>query len=213
MRFSTAKDVQNLMRMRFERKKESFHRVLDQCYGKIEKAAKHDLTWCVFDVPEFMLGYPIYDLNECIQYVYHHLTHKGFRVDYFFPKMLCVIWTRPTPAALGYAAGGGGGGGATAGAGRRATAGAAAGGWTGGGGGRRTGAAAAAAASQAAPRLLTVTAPAAAAAPARARAKSQAAVPVAAAGQVHGAGTGTSPTFFKSISEFKPSGKFVLNLT
>jgi len=211
MRFSTAKDVQNLMRMRFERKKESFHRVLDQCYGKIEKAAKHDLTWCVFDVPEFMLGYPIYDLNECIQYVYHHLTHKGFRVDYFFPKMLCVIWTRPTPAALGYA-GGGGATGAT-GTGRRAGAGTAG---TAGAAARRAALAAVAgpgAGAGAATRLLTVASAGSAAAGMRAPAPAPAPVPapVSVPGATH-AGAG-GPTFFKSISEFKPSGKFVLNLT
>lgn len=96
MRFSTAKDVQHLMRMRHERKKQSYHRVLDMCYGKIEKAAKLDLNWCIFDVPEFILGQPIYALNECIQYTIAHLQQKGFQVHYYFPKLLVVVWQKPT---------------------------------------------------------------------------------------------------------------------
>lgn len=96
MRFSTAKDVQHLMRMRYERKKQSYNRVLDLCYGKIEKAAKLDLNWCIFDVPEFILGQPIYALNECIQYTMSHLQQKGFQVHYYFPKLLVVVWQKPT---------------------------------------------------------------------------------------------------------------------
>lgn len=96
MRFSSAKDVQHLMQIRNERKKQSYHRILDMCYAKIEKAAKLDLNGCIFDVPEFILGLPIYSLNDCIHYTCMHLQQKGFHVQYYFPKILLVSWQKPS---------------------------------------------------------------------------------------------------------------------
>jgi hypothetical protein len=95
MSIVTAKEVQQLMLLKEERKKKSFHKVIEFCSKKIQQNAIRNATWCMYEIPEFIIGYPIYSLNECIQYVYEFLIKKGFRVDYYFPRILFVSWEMP----------------------------------------------------------------------------------------------------------------------
>jgi hypothetical protein len=88
----SARDVQRMMTLKQERKKESFMQVVNQCCGKIRRIAVLNQTRCLFEVPDFLLGYPIYDLNECVRYVMQFLQNRGFQVTYFFPRILLVSW-------------------------------------------------------------------------------------------------------------------------
>jgi hypothetical protein len=68
--------------------------VLERCYTKIKLAIRSRSTSssCVFEIPEFLFGYPMYDLTECVLYVKRHLETNGFKVSYFFPRLLVVSW-------------------------------------------------------------------------------------------------------------------------
>ena len=78
------------------RKKESrtlsFDAVLERCHLKIRNASNNEMYRVYYDVPDFLLGYPIYKLNDCILYIFNHLTHDGFVVKYLFPKTLYISW-------------------------------------------------------------------------------------------------------------------------
>ena len=43
-------------------------------------------------VPEFIVGAPIYNMTECLEFVINALKKNGFLVRYYFPKMLYVSW-------------------------------------------------------------------------------------------------------------------------
>lgn len=102
MRFLHAKDVQVIMKVKHEQKKESFYHILEKCFSRIEKAALKDLNFMMFQVPEFILGKPIYNLNECIHFLVHHLQTKGYYVQYFFPNILFIHWLPPKKEYLTY---------------------------------------------------------------------------------------------------------------
>lgn len=78
------------------RKKESrtlsFDAVLERCHLKIRNASNNEMYRVYYDVPDFLLGYPIYKLNDCILYIFNHLTQDGFVVKYLFPKTLYISW-------------------------------------------------------------------------------------------------------------------------
>ena len=75
-----------------QRKEKSMERVLELCMRHITKSTNMQQTSCMFDIPEFMIGYPIYNLNDCIAYVYHDLTARGFKIVYLFPKVFIISW-------------------------------------------------------------------------------------------------------------------------
>ena len=76
--------------------------VLERCYTKIRLAVRSRSTSssCVFEIPEFLFGYPMYDLTECVLYVKRHLETNAFKVSYFFPRLLVVSWAAAIGSAM-----------------------------------------------------------------------------------------------------------------
>jgi hypothetical protein len=75
-----------------EKRSRSFDKVLEICHQKVINASKKELVKVFFDVPEFVIGLPVYDLSECIRYIVKSLEENGFLVQYFFPKLLYISW-------------------------------------------------------------------------------------------------------------------------
>ena len=84
----------NLQKVKTERRREAFEKILESCYKKMENCVKvtRNANSLFFEVPEVMMGYPLYDLNECVSYVIDFLKSKGFTVTYTFPKLLYISW-------------------------------------------------------------------------------------------------------------------------
>jgi hypothetical protein len=75
-----------------QRKHEAFEKVLNICHRRIKTSAEYERLKTIIVVPEFIVGYPIFNMNECLEFVIHALKKNGFLVKYFFPKILYVSW-------------------------------------------------------------------------------------------------------------------------
>jgi hypothetical protein len=97
----TVYDLYNTMREKSLRHHECFTIVLDRIYSRIRRCASVDRLNCVYEVPEVIIGKPLFDVNKCIRYVMRNLTANGFRLQYFFPRTLVISWDvkeQPTAA-------------------------------------------------------------------------------------------------------------------
>ncbi len=74
------------------KKQECYNTVLEKCHRKIKVAAENQLLKCIYEVPEFIYGIPLYDLNKCIEYLIESLSKNGFFVKYYFPKLIYISW-------------------------------------------------------------------------------------------------------------------------
>lgn len=94
-----AKDIVAAQAKKTTRRHESFKKILEQCNKQIKKSVEieRNITFTFFEVPEFLIGYPLFDLNECIEYLLKTLTTSGFAVKYFFPRIIFVSWGSPLP--------------------------------------------------------------------------------------------------------------------
>lgn len=94
MKHFTAADILRQQGLRQARRREAFNVILENCYKKIQKCVQvtRNVFSCFCDVPEFIIGYPLYDLNECIKYCMDTLISKGFQVQYIFPRVLLISW-------------------------------------------------------------------------------------------------------------------------
>lgn len=88
------------------RRRESYTAILRLCEKHIKAVAGNDGMRCVYTVPEFRLGMPPYNLNDCIRYIKTELEKAGFIVLYHFPNILHISWdvadlekNSPPPAA------------------------------------------------------------------------------------------------------------------
>ena len=66
--------------------------VLQKCYGRVRQANALDQMRIMFEVPDFMLGVPIYNIQHCMAYMIHQLRTHGFVVTYYFPRILYISW-------------------------------------------------------------------------------------------------------------------------
>ena len=92
-----ASDILKQQQQKQSKRQEAFEVILEQCYKKIQKCIQvtRNIFECFFEVPEFLIGYPLYDLNECLGYCYSILVNKGFQVQYIFPRVLFISWKPP----------------------------------------------------------------------------------------------------------------------
>lgn len=74
-----------------------YEEVLGKCHAKIQVAAHKEFYECIYDVPNYVVGLPLYNITECINHLIEQLKHNGFSVTYFFPKTLYISW-RPKSA-------------------------------------------------------------------------------------------------------------------
>ena len=88
----TVSDILNNKKKRDARRHEVFDLLLERCCKKISAADAIRQMYCIFDVPDFVFGYPLYNLNECMGYLLQELTKRGFQVQYMFPRTLIISW-------------------------------------------------------------------------------------------------------------------------
>ena len=90
---ATAKELNQLIDRRNREKNTTFREILEMCMKRVKKCAYNRQYRCVFEVPEFMLGCPLYDVNDAIQFVINALKEEcGMHVRYFFPRLLYISW-------------------------------------------------------------------------------------------------------------------------
>ena len=97
-KYSTMKTQLNIMDLhrsiteKKNRINESFEKVLKIIHKRIVSSADQRKLNCYIEVPSFVCGYPVYDYNMCIEYVYESLKKNGFYVKYYFPQYLYISW-------------------------------------------------------------------------------------------------------------------------
>ncbi|EFJ40432.1 hypothetical protein VOLCADRAFT_99764 [Volvox carteri f. nagariensis] len=74
-----------------------FDAILGRCRKRMQAAVKTGVLYIVFDVPEFMIGHPPYNICQCITYLMAQLTKAGFTVRYLFPRALIICWGAAAP--------------------------------------------------------------------------------------------------------------------
>lgn len=90
-----ARDVVKTMTQKSERRSECFEKIIDMCMKKIIRSATLNMTSCFFEVPEFIIGFPLFNINECLLYVIKRLQGAGYGVKYYFPRVLHISWATP----------------------------------------------------------------------------------------------------------------------
>ena len=68
-----------------------FNKILEKCYYRINKCAENN-NFCLFPVPEFILGVPKYSMPHCAAYIMHNLKKNGFMAQFFNPNLILIIW-------------------------------------------------------------------------------------------------------------------------
>ena len=74
------------------KKFETFDKILQRCHNKIKLYAQNRKTECIYEVPGFIIGVPIYDIEELKEYLISSLKKNGFILKQFPPNWIYISW-------------------------------------------------------------------------------------------------------------------------
>lgn len=69
-----------------------FKKIYERIECKIQKASLQDLYECYYEIPEFILNLPLYNMNDCIQYLIIHMKSDGFNTKLIGTNTLWISW-------------------------------------------------------------------------------------------------------------------------
>lgn len=79
-------------------KLEIYKVVLNKCIEKIVYTNKHtDKTFIIFEVPQVLIGYPLYDMKSCLLYIIKKLFKHGYIIEFIEPFYLYIDWGSSNP--------------------------------------------------------------------------------------------------------------------
>ena len=90
-------NIYDLHKKRFQRDAQRQHyykKILHKCYQRIVNVSNNCETKCVFKIPEFLIGMPIYNNIECAKYLISCLKENGFYIRYTHPNLLFISWDK-----------------------------------------------------------------------------------------------------------------------
>lgn len=91
----------------YENKKKSslvklsmYNKILQRIHQRIKVTSRqrHNNTICFFVMPEVMIGYPTYDIADCLVYIMSELESNGFKLKYIHPNLLIICWEHWVPS-------------------------------------------------------------------------------------------------------------------
>ena len=88
-------NIIDIQRKQMEKRKKRlfiYNKILENTYKRIKNAVDKDETFCLYQCPEYITGYPIYNLTECVLHILKHLKEKGFNCRYVHPFVIFVSW-------------------------------------------------------------------------------------------------------------------------
>ena len=86
------KELQAPLKEKERIRNDIYDKVLTRCHSRIKMVARQPNTFCYFLIPEFVLGVPVYNFQECKQYIIKSLTENGLAVSYIEPNLLFISW-------------------------------------------------------------------------------------------------------------------------
>lgn len=76
-------DLHELMRIKEKREMKNlqvFNHILNLCYKKIRHIAEHGGMSLYYNIPRVEIGFPLYNHNNCIEYISKQLAKSGLYV-------------------------------------------------------------------------------------------------------------------------------------
>jgi hypothetical protein len=76
-----------------------YNKLLIKMHSKIKIASRlrNSDNFCSYIMPEVLIGYPNYNLSDCLVYIIDRLQKDGFLTRYIHPNLLFISWNHWVP--------------------------------------------------------------------------------------------------------------------
>jgi hypothetical protein len=75
---------------------EKFDGILQKIHNRIRYNSKLERMHCFYQIPEFIIGTPLYNVSDLQDYLMTSLTKDGFQLLYVEPNWLFIAWETST---------------------------------------------------------------------------------------------------------------------
>lgn len=93
-------ELYQLKKKKDQLKNNSFDKILEICHRRIKNIAGYGGQNTFYEIPGLLIGYPLYNIYECQDYVVDKLRKNGFLVQVLPPPHICVIYISWDPNDL-----------------------------------------------------------------------------------------------------------------
>ena len=93
-------ELYNLKKKKEQIKNKSFDHIIELCHKRIKNIAAHGGLNTFYEIPGMLLGYPLYNIYECLEYIVDKLRKNGFLVQILPPPHVCVVYISWDPSEL-----------------------------------------------------------------------------------------------------------------
>jgi hypothetical protein len=87
-----AEELVKQQKERESRKYITFEKIYSQIDKKICMASAANFYYTWFQIPEFLIGMPIYSFEECKKYIEDKLKQNNFKTEFYQPNILFITW-------------------------------------------------------------------------------------------------------------------------
>ena len=88
-------DIFNLIKKQEKKKSykdEVFKKILDQAHRRIKYSADSGEHHSIFTIPLYVVGYPLFNTSECVDYIISQLSQNGFKAVCYSDKYIFINW-------------------------------------------------------------------------------------------------------------------------
>jgi hypothetical protein len=87
-----AQDLINSQKEREKIKYKTFSKIYSNIEKKISLASSSNFYYVWYEIPEFIMGFPLYNLDECKTIVVKQLKDNGFDIEEFNNNIILIKW-------------------------------------------------------------------------------------------------------------------------
>ena len=70
----------------------TFARIYNNIEKKIVKASERNLYYTYYEIPQILIGYPMYYHKECYAYIDVKLKNDGFKTQEYLNNIILISW-------------------------------------------------------------------------------------------------------------------------
>ena len=89
-----ADEIIKQQKIRENRKNITFDKIYAHIERKIYLASSTNNYFTCYQIPEFLVGLPIYNFTECKEYIKKKLINDGFNITFYEPNVILVNWNK-----------------------------------------------------------------------------------------------------------------------
>ncbi|MEN9446371.1 MAG: Bathycoccus sp [Bacteroidota bacterium] len=93
-------ELYNMQRKKENYKKTSYDKILEMCHRRIRNISSFGGQNTFFEVPGLLVGYPLYNIYHCTDYLVDQLRKSGFLIQILPPPQICVLYISWDPNEL-----------------------------------------------------------------------------------------------------------------